>query len=447
MVPQVASLRGCKRSGPVRMRARAILLSVALAWPVGEAVPSPFDGVAGMQSVAMGPVAPLRSNAGMARDILDLAFELESGRELPGLSRFEGPVRVRVAGAADAGLRGDLDALLARLRAEAGLDIGVTASSDAEIVVEIVPRAAFSVTVPDAACFVVPGASSWGEFLAERGTPDQDWTTLHVREQAAIFIPGDAAPQAIRDCLHEEIAQALGPLNDLYRLPDSVFNDDNVHVTLTGFDMLVLRVLHEPELRPGMTREEVAARLPALLARVNPQGEQAVVEPDLPRAWSEAIGAALSRDRPGPERRRAAEAAVAMARGGAGQGLALLALGRSQSGYDPESAQVAFSAALRAFDASSVTAAYAAQAQLQLAALALQRGSRRSRWPRRRFPRPSRKRTRPLSPLCCSSGPRRSSCWAGLRLPRRHGWTASPGQATAWARTGHGAGWATCGAS
>lgn len=327
--------------------------------------------------MVMGPVAPLRSNAEMARDILDLAFELESGRALPGLSRFEGPVRLRVAGEADAGLRGDLEALLARLRGEAGLDVGLTVSAEAEIAVETVPRAVFSVTVPDAACFVVPGASSWEEFLAERGTPDQDWATLQVRDQAAVFIPAGAAPQAIRDCLHEEIAQALGPLNDLYRLPDSVFNDDNVQVTLTGFDMLVLRVLHAPELRPGMTRQEVAVRLPVILARLNPEGEKAVAEPDLPPSWTEAIGAALSRNRPGPERRRAAEAAVAMARGGIGRGLALLALGRSQSGHDPESAQVAFSAALRAFDASPVSAAYAAQARLQLAALALGRGEGR----------------------------------------------------------------------
>ena len=336
-----------------------------------------MDGVARVQPAAMGSAAPLRSNAGIARDILDLAFELESGRELQGLSRFEGPIRVRVVGDVNVGLRADLDALLVRLRVEAGLDIGVTASFDAEIVVEMVPRAAFSVTVPDAACFVVPGASSWGEFLAERGTPDQDWTTLSIRNQAAVFIPAGSAPQAIRDCLHEEVAQALGPLNDLYRLPDSVFNDDNVHVTLTGFDMLVLRVLHAPELRPGMTQEEVAARLPALLARLNPRGERAVAESDLPPRWAEAIGAALSRNRPGVERRRAAEAAVAMARGGAGRGLALLALGRSQSGYDPESAQAAFAAALRAFDASPVTAAYAAQARLQLAALALRRGDGR----------------------------------------------------------------------
>jgi hypothetical protein len=62
-----------------------------------------------------------------------------------------------------------------------------------------------------------------------------------------------------------------------------------------------------------------------------------------------------------------------MARGGASRGLALLALGRSQAGQDPEAARAAFAAALLAFDASPVTSAQAAQARLQLAALALGR--------------------------------------------------------------------------
>lgn len=44
-----------------------------------------------------------------------------------------------------------------------------------------------------------------------------------------MFIPNDTSAQEIRDCLNEELAQALGPLNDLYRLSDSVFNDDNMH--------------------------------------------------------------------------------------------------------------------------------------------------------------------------------------------------------------------------
>ena len=87
----------------------------------------------------------------------------------------------------------------------------------------------------------------------------------------SLFIPSDASPQEIRDCLHGE--RGAGPLNDLYRLPNSVFNDDNIHTILTDFDMMVLRATYAPELRSGMTRAEVAARLPAILRRINPAGE------------------------------------------------------------------------------------------------------------------------------------------------------------------------------
>ena len=57
----------------------------------------------------------------------------------------------------------------------------------------------------------------------------------------------------MRDCLAEEITQALGPANDLYRLPDSIWNDDNFHGMATAFDMLILRALYQPELESGMT--------------------------------------------------------------------------------------------------------------------------------------------------------------------------------------------------
>src|SRR5690606_11375306 len=107
---------------------------------------------------------------------------------------------------------------------------------------------------------------------ARRRSDVVDWTTLAARDRAAVFIPSDTTPQEVRDCLHEEIAQALGPLNDLYRLPDSVFNDDNFHTVLTGFDMLMLRIHYAPELANGMPRAAVMARVLEVLDRLNPGG-------------------------------------------------------------------------------------------------------------------------------------------------------------------------------
>ena len=108
-------------------------------------------------------------------------------------------------------------------------------------------------------------------------------------------MPNDASPQEVRDCLHEELAQAIGPLNDLYRLPDSVFNDDNLHTVLTSFDMMMLKAYYSPELRSGMTRGQVSQALPLILNRINPAGNSraAKIATRTPKAWTQAVQTAL----------------------------------------------------------------------------------------------------------------------------------------------------------
>jgi hypothetical protein len=330
---------------------------------------------------AMRAAAPTRSNRSIAEDFLDLSFRLESGRELPVFTRFEGPVTVRVLGAAPPTLAPDLDRLIARLRDEAGIAITrVGASSDASITVEVLSRSELQRAVPQAACFVVPRVTSWDEFRRNRRSPLLDWTTLRVRERMSVFIPGDVSPQEIRDCLHEELAQALGPLNDLYHLPDSVFNDDNFHTVLTGFDMLILRATYAPELRSGMTRAEVAARLPAILARLNPRGEGQGTLPrsDTPRDWIQAIETALGPRTTSANRQAAARTAVAIARARGWNdnrlGFSLYAFGRLTVGTEPELALASFLQAGQIFSRSRETRIHEAHVGMQLAAFALSAG-------------------------------------------------------------------------
>ncbi len=322
---------------------------------------------------------PARANADMARDFLDLSFRLETGRDLPVLTRFEGPITLRVVGPIPPSAEADMTALLARLNREAGLDIARTNSPDASITVEFLSGSRLHGYVPRAACFVAPRVRSWSEYRAtSRAT--LDWATLTTRHHAAIFIPDDTAPQEIRDCLHEELAQALGPLNDLYRLPDSVFNDDNIHNVLTGFDMLMLRVTYAPELRSGMSRDEVAARLPALLNRLNPAGAMRPASypgptPDsFVRAIEDALGPGSSR----AGRRVAARSAVAIAerqgwRDGRA-GFAWLVLGRLSLSDDPVTAADALLRAGTIYHSDPLLSPHSAHADMQLAALALSQG-------------------------------------------------------------------------
>lgn len=66
-------------------------------------------------------------------------------------------------------------------------------------------------------------------------------------------------PDLLRlSCYHEEIAQGLGLPNDSPSARPSIFNDDEEFALLTTQDELMLRLLYNPALRPGMT--EVEAR-------------------------------------------------------------------------------------------------------------------------------------------------------------------------------------------
>jgi len=80
--------------------------------------------------------------------------------------------------------------------------------------------------------------------------------------------------------------------------------------------MLILRAYYAPELRSGMTRAQVAARLPDLLSRLNPAGGYGSARPSAPTpaAWKQAIETALGGDAGPKARRDAARRAVDLAR-------------------------------------------------------------------------------------------------------------------------------------
>ncbi len=325
------------------------------------------------------PEAPTRSNADIARDFMDLSMRLESGRDLPVLSRFEGPISVAVTGAPPATLQSDLARLLHRLRSEAGIDITQT-TGRANITIQAVTRAEISKALPQAACFVVPNISSLDEYHAARRSHVTAWSGLQTRRKVAIFVPSDSSPQEVRDCLHEELSQALGPLNDLYRLPDSVFNDDNVHTVLTGFDMLILRTFYAPELQSGMTRGQVAARVPGLLARLNPAGERVASRPlpPTPRAWVRAMQTALGPGASNAQRRVAAEKALRIAEAADlndhRRAFSQYAIGRIVQRSDPALAQIHFNAANAYYRRAPVTSLHRAHVAAQLAAFAITQG-------------------------------------------------------------------------
>ncbi|WP_424932027.1 DUF2927 domain-containing protein [Amaricoccus macauensis] len=79
-----------------------------------------------------------------------------------------------------------------------------------------------------------------------------------------ILIRAEHPPLTKLSCVHEEMAQAMGLPNDSPDARPSLFNDSLEFALLTEHDEILLRMLYDPRLEPGMTAEEARPLLPAV---------------------------------------------------------------------------------------------------------------------------------------------------------------------------------------
>lgn len=260
-------------------------------------------------------------NASLAELLVTLTHETEWGGARPHLVRFEAPVRVALEGPGAERHRPFVARYLGYLRRHTGIDIGPAAGrtgAPANMTIRLVSGGDFSRLLPSASCVLVPNATQWGDF---REAPDTMGGVAMAEarrlDAVTIFVPDDAIPADIRRCLLEEIAQGLGPLNDLYGLGPSIFNDDFGHLWPTRLDLLMLRVLYAPELESGLGRRETERRAKAVLDRINPAGRRARPLPApshrSEETWRALVGDVLRSDRHARSRRGAARDALAFA--------------------------------------------------------------------------------------------------------------------------------------
>jgi hypothetical protein len=84
---------------------------------------------------------------------------------------------------------------------------------------------------------------------------------------AALALIRAENPDLLRlSCIHEELAQGLGLANDSPGARPSIFNDDDEFALLTDHDELLLQMLYDDRLTPGMSAEE-AAPITRIIAR------------------------------------------------------------------------------------------------------------------------------------------------------------------------------------
>lgn len=86
---------------------------------------------------------------------------------------------------------------------------------------------------------------------------------------AIALIRGEHPPLMQRACIEEELAQGLGLANDSPYARPSIFNDDDEFATLTSMDEVMLQMLYDPSLRPGMTLDQARPYIYDIAKRLN----------------------------------------------------------------------------------------------------------------------------------------------------------------------------------
>lgn len=185
------------------------------------------------------------------------------------LHRWEKPVRMKIefGDSVPPEQRAEdtrfITAYAARLRRITGHPVGITRSNSANFHV-LVMSADDKEEMLARVRQIMPGASR-GTLAVFRnlGRPtyclvvaEPGGTTGSEYMRAVALIRAEHPPLLRRSCIHEELAQGLGLTNDSPRARPSIFNDDEEFAYLTTHDEMLLKMLYDKRLTPGMSLEE-----------------------------------------------------------------------------------------------------------------------------------------------------------------------------------------------
>lgn len=88
-----------------------------------------------------------------------------------------------------------------------------------------------------------------------------------------VVIPSYTTGLLRRSCIEEEFGQTFGPAADYEDARPSIFNDNSEFALMTTHDELLLRILYDPRLSPGMTEEEGMPIVRRIIAELRPDAD------------------------------------------------------------------------------------------------------------------------------------------------------------------------------
>jgi hypothetical protein len=208
------------------------------------------------------------------REIVDGFFKTAFGAEyhLAGrvdrIRKYDEPVRVFADGAARPDRKAQLARVVADIRTRVQhLDIAMADSSEAaNVTVRLVRDRDLNQTI--ATFYGAERAREINQSLDPQCLSGFRKNEKYEIQHSDVILTIDNGDFVFLDCAYEELLQSLGPINDTDEVPWTMFNDDVQMGYFDLYDQYLLNILYHPQIKAGMTVQEVTAVLPQVLADV-----------------------------------------------------------------------------------------------------------------------------------------------------------------------------------
>ena len=207
-------------------------------------------------------------------EIIDGFFRIVFGAEfqvagrVDRIRKYEMPVRVHVDNRAKPDRRKQVADVVEDIRSKVQhLDIAMAESrADANVVVTLVRDRDIEKTIRQ--FYGREQAAKIVKSLEPQCLSGFRKDELFRIQHSDVIVVVDAGEFIFRDCIYEELLQALGPINDDDDLPSTMFNDEVQMGFFDIYDQYLLNILYDPRIRAGMTKEQVKELLPQVLPDV-----------------------------------------------------------------------------------------------------------------------------------------------------------------------------------
>jgi hypothetical protein len=211
----------------------------------------------------------------LSRGFFALAFgsDLRIGAKPTGIRRFDHPIHARVIGGGSV----DRSRMMSRViedyaRAVPNLQLQETTTESADIEVRLIDEKNFQ-----SALRAAFGAKIARAFV-ERTDPQcmtsvkstADGTIVHSISSIIV----DKGDKVFLDCAFHELLHAFGLSNHDQSNRWTTLNQKRMVGYLTVYDRLLLTLLYDPHIKPGMTARQARAALPQAIAHLDPAALQ-----------------------------------------------------------------------------------------------------------------------------------------------------------------------------